>query len=545
MRTRLSLLRAASAGAFALLVRPRGARATPTGPRLRDLRVTGAGTWAGDSDRLGTLSPGRRDERAVLRFALDEPANVTVEAVATGRRADTIVWSRTGSLQPGEHAIDWRPPRATEPRTYVLRTTVLDDAGEATIYGDRRGLTAPIVRVLGIDAAWVRRSYQPRQRARLRIEADAEQLTIQLFRNGPEPVSTNRADELSGVAVSAPVKLDWRGRRRRRNAVLVWIGDWPSGLYYARLVAEDGRVGFAPFVLRPARLGTSRVAVVLPTNTWQAYNFRDVNGDGWGDTWYAGGSPPVLLDRPYLQRGVPPRFKQHDRAFLRWLALTKREVDVLADDDLERIDAGERLRRLYDLVVFPGHSEYVTARTYDVVERYRDLGGNLLFLSANNFFWKVEKRGREMRRIGLWRALGRPEARLLGTQYLANDDGRRQKPFVVRRSGRMPWLWDGTDLGDGKTFGEFVGGFGTEIDARCRHSPPGTTVVAEIPNLFGRGYTAQMTYYETAAGARVFAAGALDFGGAVMHWPMRRILQNVWNRLAPEGQRFTSDPGVV
>ena len=253
----------------------------------------------------------------------------------------------------------------------------------------------------------------------------------------------------------------------------------------------------------------------------------------------------MLLDRPYLQRGVPPRFKQHDRAFLRWLALTRREVDVLADDDLERIDAGEHLRTLYDLVVFPGHTEYVTARTYDVVERYRDLGGNLLFLSANNFFWKVEKRGREMRRIGLWRALGRPEARLLGAQYLANDDGRRQKPFVVRRSNRVPWLWDGTDLDDGATFGEFVGGFGTEIDARSRYSPPGTTVVAEIPNLFGRGYTAQMTYYETAAGARVFAAGALDFGGAVMHWPMRRILQNVWNRLAPEGQRFTSDQGAV
>ena len=43
--------------------------------------------------------------------------------------------------------------------------------------------------------------------------------------------------------------------------------------------------------------------------------------------------------------------------------------------------------------------------------------------------------------------------------------------------------------------------------------------MAEIPNIFGPGYTAQMTYYETAAGARVFAAGALDFGGAVMHWP--------------------------
>jgi hypothetical protein len=342
--------------------------------------------------------------------------------------------------------------------------------------------------------------------------------------------------------VSQPVRLDWSRHRGTRNAALVWIGDWPSGLYYARLDAADGRVGFAPFVLRPARLGTARTAVVLPTNTWQAYNFRDANGDGWGDTWYAGGSPPVVLDRPYLHRGVPPRFKLHDRAFLRWLSLTRREADVLSDDDLEAVDSGDRLRRLYDLVVFPGHSEYVTEHAYDVVERYRDLGGNLLFLSANNFFWKVERRGRELRRVGLWRALGRPEAGLVGVQYLANDDGGRQGTFVVRAAESTPWLWEGTGLVNGSTFGEFVGGFGTEIDARTRASPRGTRVVAEIPNLFGRGYTAQMTYYETAAGARVFAPGALDFGGAVTLWPMRRILQNLWNRLAPPDQRFDVDP---
>ena len=36
-------------------------------------------------------------------------------------------------------------------------------------------------------------------------------------------------------------------------------------------------------------------------------------------------------------------------------------------------------------------------------------------------------------------------------------------------------------------------------------------MLAEIPNLFGPGMTAQMTYYETSSGARVFAAGAFHF----------------------------------
>ena len=161
----------------------------------------------------------------------------------------------------------------------------------------------------------------------------------------------------------------------------------------------------------------------------------DRDGDGWGDTWYAGGNPPVELDRPYRDRGVPPRFKAYDRAFLRWLLRTGKMPDMVADDDLEAFASGDELRALYDLVVFPGHSEYMTGHAYDVVERFRDLGGRLIFLSANNFFWRVDKQGTRMTRVRLWRTEGRPEARLIGAQYRANDDGTRQGA-VHRRRGR-------------------------------------------------------------------------------------------------------------
>jgi hypothetical protein len=56
--------------------------------------------------------------------------------------------------------------------------------------------------------------------------------------------------------------------------------------------------------------------------------------------------------------------------------------------------------------------------------------------------------------------------------------------------------------------------------------------LAEIPDLFGPGLTAQMTYYETPAGAKVFAAGSLDFGGSADQWPITQILENVWERLS-------------
>ena len=121
------------------------------------------------------------------------------------------------------------------------------------------------------------------------------------------------------------------------------------------------------------------------------------------------------------------------------------------------------------------------------MQRYRDLGGNLMFLSANNFFWRVDRNGTMIRRASLWRQVGRPEAALIGVQYRANDSGERQGLYVLEDTARAPWLWAGTDLVTGSTFGQFVGGYGIEIDGTSTDSPPGTTVIAGIPHLFGPG----------------------------------------------------------
>ena len=269
--------------------------------------------------------------------------------------------------------------------------------------------------------------------------------------------------------------------------------------------------------------------MVLPTNTWQAYNFRDVDRDGVGDTWYADpGVTTVDLTRPFLDRGVPPNFRAYDSGFLRWLSLTRERVDFLADDDLAWI--GPRaLARPYDLVVFPGHEEYVTPHVYQLTRRYRDLGGNLAFLSANNFFYRVERRGERIRRAGRWRDLGRPEASLVGTQYVGWFENRfRARPYVVRGARRAAWLFRGTGLANGDRFGHF----GIEVDARDRRSPHRVRVLARIPNIFGRGRSAEMTYYETRRGAKVFAAGVLNFGGSALQTEVRRMLENLWAKLA-------------
>src|SRR6478672_8071760 len=175
----------------------------------------------------------------------------------------------------------------------------------------------------------------------------------------------------------------------------------------------------------------------------------------------------------------------------------------------------------------PGHEEYVTRHVYDVIERYRNDGGNLAFLAANNLYRRVDRVGQKLVRRGLWRKLSRPESGIVGVQYVGSDHGQRQAGYTVTGAVSAPWAFAGTGLSDGGVFGRY----GIEIDARTAASPRGIQVLAHIPDLLGPGRSAEMTYYETPSGAKVFAAGALNFGASLGSPEVDRLLANVWARL--------------
>jgi hypothetical protein len=379
-----------------------------------------------------------------------------------------------------------------------------------------------------LTAFFPRESYAPGAKAQLVITDKAKNLSVQIFRAGGESENTVPNDVMLGTPVAPAVRVgDVSGRR----VVSVTVASWPSGVYYAQLTS-GARVGYAPFVLRPVRLGEHRVAVVLPTQTWQAYNFRDDNGDGVSDTWYSfrPGHKTALLGRAFLNRGVPPHWKQYDAPFVRWLVQTHKDVDFLSDADLRATSGGRSLADAYSLIIFSGHHEYVTEHEYDVITKYRDLGGNLAFLSANNFFWKITVRGNVMTRIAQWRDLGRPEAALIGVQYRGNDRGTHRGPWIIRDTSSTPWLFAKTDIHRGDDFSSG----GIEIDKTAPSSPAGVKVLAEIPNLFGPGFTAQMTYYETPAGAKVFAAGAFSLADSIWQPQVGQLVENLWDRLGTE-----------
>jgi N,N-dimethylformamidase beta subunit-like, C-terminal len=376
-----------------------------------------------------------------------------------------------------------------------------------------------------IEAAFPRESYGPGSTALLRSWTTHPGIvTIRILHVGPERMRTVGDMAMHGVQMGLRRRV---GSLRDGQNIPVRIGEWPSGLYAAELTASGGRIGYAPFVVRPGRLGEHRVAVILPTHTWQAYNFHDDDRDGTSDTWYANQHRlHARLGRPYLNCGVPPHFRQYDLKFLRWLSQTGRSADILSQTELDETD-GKTLAAAYDLIVFPGHHEYVTTGEYDAIRGFRDLGGNLAFLSANNFFWRIHLERGVMTKVAQWRDLGLPEAALLGVQYIGNDQGGHRGPWLVRTASDDRWLFDGVKLTRGHEFSNA----GIEIDATTPSSPPGTLVVAEIADLLGPGMTAQMSYYETPAGAKVFAAGAFTLAGSLRQPAVRRLVANLWAHL--------------
>jgi N,N-dimethylformamidase beta subunit-like protein len=519
------------------------AEAGPAAPQLLGLRVTNGSTpFAGDGPMLTTVSPngdGFRDAAHVL-FTLAAPAHVSMDVVQTDtttsdpEQAATHVIARLPArvLPRGPNEIIWTPKKGTPPRTYVLVLTVSGPGGRR-VYGvgtPGSRVHGPVVRVQGIEAGFLKPSYAPGESAAVTVSTDAKTLTFQVFAYGGGAFPSVRDPRTSGQAMTSAARVDWSAHRNAPAQIqFVRPGDWPSGLYFLRITAADGRVGYAPLIVRPRLLGRHRIAVVLATQTWQAYNFTDANGDGWGDSWYVSGrTRNVDLTRPFLDFGLPFRFHDWDLTFLTWLQQTGKQVDFLSDQDVDGIPSGDELAKHYDLVVFPGHEEYVTQHELDVVTRYRDLGGNLAFLAANNMFWEVKLAPPLMTKVRLWRDAGRPEASLVGAQYVGSNHGAVQAPYVVTGATQAPWLFANTGLQNGSTFGRY----GIEIDATGPASPPGTIVLARIPDLLGKGRSAEMTYYETPAGAKVFDAGAINFAATATQQPVSTLLENLWTRLS-------------
>jgi len=442
----------------------------------------------------------------------------------------------TDARRPRERQLPWdfrsrrqRAAAATLASAVAIAAALVLVFG--AVLGPARGGAAPLL--AGFEA----RSYRPGQVALLAIGGGTtNRVTLQLFLAGgaadPRAKARTWDGPTFGRGVTAPVQLRRPAGQSRWLARVHLASTWPSGDYVARL-SWNGHTDYAPFILRPRRLGSEPVLVVEPTNTWHAYDVVD------GDSWYLDPSVHVIdLTHPFaafdvrgsrVPTGLPEQFWRFDLGFLRWYWGSGYHADFVSDDDLEHLaDAGQL--RHYRLIVFAGHEEYVTSHTYELITRYRDKGGNLAFLAANNFFYKVEVRGNTMIGRTRWRDIGRPEAALVGSQYVGWDEDKyANHPFHVMNTEAAPWLFTGTNLHDGSLLGRY----GIEIDEPNDVSPVGTRVLAVIPHEFGPRKPAKMTIYRLGT-STVFDAGAMNFGASA-HWPaVSRLVSNLWSHLSGE-----------
>jgi hypothetical protein len=168
------------------------------------------------------------------------------------------------------HSPRFRRQRATAASAAFSVAVV---AGLAIVYGAVLGpshaATSPTLAGFGA------RSYAPGQVAVLDIGGgQTSSATLQVFQAGasgtPGPAAAPGWDKKTfGKPVTAPQQVS-RPAGARHWAVHIPLGStWASGDYVARLTWQ-GHTDYAPFVLRPSRLGSAPVLVVEPTNTWHA-----------------------------------------------------------------------------------------------------------------------------------------------------------------------------------------------------------------------------------------------------------------------------------
>jgi hypothetical protein len=212
--------------------------------------------------------------------------------------------------------------------------------------------------------------------------------------------------------------------------------DWPSGYYDLVLVNGDGERAHHFVCVKAARPG-ARAALVLTTNTWNAYNWWG-GANAYADvtalmsraadlpTAMEGAIGVLSTRRPFARnliamppggprlmngarRGMnerprtddPDFWREHglspydgaagflnkwEHRFVAWAEAEGLALDYLTDHDL---DADPHALDGYAAMLAVGHSEYWSAPQRDTVERFVDGGGRLAIFSGNTCYWKV------------------------------------------------------------------------------------------------------------------------------------------------------------
>ena len=307
------------------------------------------------------------------------------------------------------------------------------------------------------------------------------------------------------------------------------------GLYHAVATDPAGDRFLAPVVVRSGRPldkpASHTALVVWPYLTWRAYSAYDADLNGIPDSWYQfWRQRRVSLKGPLLRGGLEDDHKAA-LPFSRWLCSRPVRTQQITDVELGRLPLSTLGK--YSAIVFPGHSEYYEPATYDLLERYRDEGGNLVFLQANPFYRqvRVDPARNAVEMTDYDAREGRSDFELTGVGY----DGCcfpkvRAEPYVAatgRDYDRVRWLFRGTGIGPGQAFGVA----NSESDRVDPGLSPRDHVMAGQAIMRGKfGVIHAAMTWSRAGRGQVFATGNYTFlrmGRGITY----KLLDNVWAKL--------------
>jgi N,N-dimethylformamidase len=384
-----------------------------------------------------------------------------------------------------------------------------------------------------------------------------------------------------------------------------------SGLYCAHIFDGKNNEDYIPFVVRPSKKNyKNKIVFLLPTASYMAYandhnavngykfemlmgrltvlqpedlfvdqhreyglSMYDTHSDGSG-VCYSSRLRPILNMRPKYSSsngGVGSGLWQFnaDTHIIDWLEENNFQYDVITDEDLEK--QGVNLLKNYKVLITSSHPEYHSTNVWDTVYQFQQLGGNMMYLGGNGWYWRIVWHPKlegiiEVRRAeggvrsweaesgeyyhsfngeygGMWRRLGRPPNILLGIGFSAQgfDISSYYRRTKQSYSKEVAFIFDGVKDDIIGNFGLVGGGAaGLELDRydRSLGSPPDAYVLAtsenhsdlylgvteeigvNMPNLSGSQnqlVKADIVYFQRKSGAKIFSTGSISWAGSLSH----------------------------
>ena len=354
---------------------------------------------------------------------------------------------------------------------------------------------------------------------------------------------------------------------------------WTSGVYLARISANDTakKDSYIIFVVRDDNLKATYVAQ-LPVTTYQAYNY-------WGGrslytgclnhnaNWSCPGgeqrATAVSFNRPYtpssnpaaaygagagefltnvqtVQQGYPISSAAFDYNTVRWLEKQGYDVKYVTNVDLHRDN--NLLNGAYSFISF-GHDEYYSAAMWNNLVAARDAGINLAFFSSNQIYWRirfdtgfygrangiitcykymVDPISSGDTKTGLFRDLGKPEASLIGGQYVADP-----VTSDISVTNAAHWLY----AGSGATNSSVLRGLlGYEVNAIIPGISPSN--VESLAHSQTSSYQSDVSYYVAPSSSQVFATGSMAWAWGLDSFFSNGLRQDYTSSIA---QKVTSN----